>query len=81
MGCGRGVTPSSDVTDWMTINTNLGRTSAAGLVSRCRASVSSVIQTLESGRVPQVGVRVYAERFSGKAVRESFGCLRVVPGT
>jgi hypothetical protein len=34
---GRRITPSSDVTDWMQIITNPGRSVAAGVVPRCLA--------------------------------------------
>lgn len=79
--------PPSDVTVRVQRITNSGRTVGAGSCpswgkgwSPVPRLVGAVIESQQSGRVPQVGTGREARRGRCKAVAASFAALRVVPG-
>ena len=68
--------PPSDVTGRSTPMTNLGRSLAAGVVPRCPANVSRVLETLETGS----GGRVGAGGSRAQSGQGSPGCVGVLTG-
>lgn len=71
---------SSDVTGYAERPTNRGRTGAAGVMPGA-CLVRQVLQTPQSGRVLQVGVRLWAKRCSRQGSRGPLAVLQVVLGT